>query len=824
MNDPSDSDLPEIDPVLEAAGARLRAGASPLSSAVVEAAVLRRRTRRLGLLTVAAVAVSGLLAGALVVEARSGDDPGPVRSRGSGGGSLVDGLLASLDPEPVDPTTVQLVSTVSTFPDCESLIDDLRQVGAEHVGSRGFGAFGAFGGVFSATGDAYGRDAYGGTARDLLGAAPTAAAAPDGTGGAGGAQQPVTLGTNVQVAGVDELDHVKAVGNLIYDLDGRGNLRITDADQLQVLAILDVTPGPAHDSANQVEVSELLVDGDHVVVFGADLDVSEPVAGDPSATQATTSYLTVTFVDAGDPAAPAVTDRVRVEGRLVSARLVDGEVRLVASSDMADLGFVMPTTPASVAKALEQNRRSVATSSVADWIPDWQHGGESPEPLVPCDRVHVPDTFSGVAVTSMVTFPAAAERFEPAATSILAPAATLYAGLDRVAISSEVWVDPADRGRLEFDDWQTAVHELRFTKGAPPSYEGSGIVDGSTVGQFAYGEIGKSLAVVTTEGTPWEQQPDLAVDLTVLSSDGDGHLATTAQVGDIAGGEGAVTAVRFLDGRVLVSTGDSGRTVHVIDVTDPSQPRQAGSTTVPGSVGYFHPLPEGQALVVASRSDEVGTGDRRMSRPWVQVHLLDVSDPDAPQVLATWERSWSYDAVAQDHHAFTFWPERHLAMWGVIDARSATVGQQPGPHHAVVLSADAGLAEVAAPEATQPPETPAPCPVVEVTDPDARQMIGPAGVVLRCEDAHPTSLDWPRFQCSPVDDATIQRFTREDLGDSVYFLCSPAPAPSVSRVLVVAGVPILLTDQTLETLDPTTFESVRVVPHPTSPIFSAFGF
>jgi hypothetical protein len=75
-----------------------------------------------------------------------------------------------------------------------------------------------------------------------------------------------------------------------------------------------------------------------------------------------------------------------------------------------------------------------------------------------------------------------------------------------------------------------------------------------------------------------------------------------------------------------------------------------------------------------------------------------------------------------------------------------------------------------------------------------------------------------------VDDATIQRFTREDLGDSVYFLCSPAPALSVSRVLVVAGVPILLTDQTLETLDPTTFESVRVVPHPTSPIFSAFGF
>ncbi len=33
---------------------------------------------------------------------------------------------------------------------------------------------------------------------------------------------------------------------------------------------------------------------------------------------------------------------------------------------------------------------------------------------------------------------------------------TLYAGLDKVAISSEVWVDPIDRERLKFDDWKTA--------------------------------------------------------------------------------------------------------------------------------------------------------------------------------------------------------------------------------------------------------------------------------------------------------------------------------------------------------------------------------
>jgi hypothetical protein len=795
MNDPVDpGPSSERDPVLDSAGARLRAASKGISPVAVEASVLRRRSRRLGLVAGGALAVSALLAGTLVVQASDGGDAsehvGPAAADLDDEGA---DLLASLDPEPVDPTTVRLVSTVSTFPDCDALVADLRRVGAAHVGSRGFGGFGGLS-PYSGLLEQAGRVNQ--TADESAVAAPSAT----GTGGE-------TLGTNVQVAGVDELDHVKAVGDLIFDLDGRGNLRVTDASDLRVLSTLDVTPGSDDEAERQVLVSDLLVDGDRVVVFGSEVEVSDPVDGDPSATRAATSYLTLTFVDARDPAVPSITDRVRVEGALVSARLVDGEVRLVATSHMADLGFVMPTTPSSVAKALAQNRASVAASSVADWIPDWERAGAAPEPLVPCDRVHVPDTFSGVAMTSMVTFPLGSGRFEPAGTSILAPGATLYAGLDRVAISSEVWVDPVDREQLSFEDWQTAIHEFGFAAGAPPAYQGSGIVD---------------LAVVTTEGTPWKQDPQVAVDLTVLTPDGAGRLAETAQVEDLAGGDGAVTAVRFLEGRVLVSTGAFGRTVHVIDVTDPAQPRRAGAVPMPGDIGYFHPLPDGRALVVGSRHDEVGTGDDRTTRPWVQVHLIDVQDADAPQVLATWERPWSADSVGVDHHAFTWWPERQLAMWGVQDVRWER-GREPGPHHAVVLSADGGLGEVAAPVANKPAEAPAPCPTVEVTDPDVRQMVGPGGVVLRCEDPGTEHVDWPRYSCSRVDDAVIGWYVPEDQRDAAFFHCAPAPHPSVARVLVVSARPILLTDQTLEALDPTTFASTALAYHPSTPDFGLFG-
>ena len=47
-----------------------------------------------------------------------------------------------------------------------------------------------------------------------------------------------------------------------------------------------------------------------------------------------------------------------------------------------------------------------------------------------------------------------------------------------------------------------------------------------------------------------------------------------------------------------------------------------------------------------------------------------------------------------------------------------------------------------------------------------------------------------------------------------FFLCTPAPQPAVARVLVVSGTPMLLTDQTLEALDPTTFRSTAIAYHP----------
>jgi len=788
MNDHDEFDPAGDDPVLSPAGDRLRRSIPPLSGSAVEAAVLRQRVRRMAVVAGVAVVAVAVLGTALLLRSPSDRKKQLVGKRpGTPTTGEVESLLKSLGDEPIDPRKVRLVSSVSTFDNCDGLIGDLRKVGAEHVGSQGFGALY---GRFTPVGTRMQEDS---SAPATAGRATTAASAPAAT----------TLGTNVQVSGVDELDFVKAEGKLIYDLDGKGNLRITEAESMKVLSKTAVTP-----LGKPAQVSQLLVAAGKVAVFGSETEESKPVKGDPSATKGSTEYMTVTFVDATDPAKPRTSDRIRIEGSLVSARLVEGEVRLVTTSNMADLGFVTPTTPNSVAKALEQNRRTVASSAAADWIPDWQRDGGERQPLVPCERVHVPTTFAGVAMTSMVTFPLGADRFEPAGTSILAPASTLYSGVDKVAISSEVWVDPIDRDRLKFDDWQTAIHEFSFEDKSVPTYAGSGIVDGSTIGQFAFGEVGRSLAVVTTKGTPWNQDEKAAIDLTILTPDGGGRLGTTSKITDLSNGKGAVTAVRFIDGRILVSTGFFGRQVVVIDVTDPAKPRRAGEVALGTTVGYFHPLPDRRALTVGSRADVVGSGDNERSRSWVQAQLLDVSNADAPTIVNTWEKPWTSDMVGSDHHAFTYWPERSLAMWGLQN----TQGDFGGQNGAAVLRTDGQIAEVAAPVASKPNEVPAPCPVVTISDPDVRRAIGRAGVILRCDDAKLGEIEWPRYQCYKVDGGTTSRYGIT--GGGSVFACSLAPFPTVSRVLVVSGRPILYTEQTLETLDPDTFRSTSITYHP----------
>jgi hypothetical protein len=707
---------------LASAGRALREAAPGGDGSEVIVAALRRRARRnarsaVVLGAVAAVVTVALVGSVVVRRDRSGVElAAPV--------DAATALLTGLPEEPVDPRKVELVPTVERFDSCEALIERLRRVGAEHVGSQGFGGASLGYGLD----DAANQQSLHGSATD--------ASATDTFGSTG-----PTLGTNVIVEGVDEPDRVKTVDHLVLEVVSDG-LRVIDTTVPAVVGFVELRSSGTGVSGGP---SSVLVRDRTAIVLGSETVMSSPLEGDPSGTQPAVVYLTVTQVDLSDPAAPVVEERVRVEGSLVAARLVDDEVRMVVSSSMADLPFVHPMVPNAVAPALEANRRAVATSEVGDWIPDWDHGDGTPAtPMMGCDQVVVPETFAGVQMTSMVAFDLGAP-FAPRAKGLLAPSDHITATADEVVIGAGVWVDPALlRSNVELSDWSTALHRFRFEDGAP-RYVGSGEVPGALRSDFSMAVLNDgTLGVATTAGDPWHFSETAEVGLHVLGDAGEERLEE--MVVQVLGTGSSVAGLRFLGDRLLVASGLGGRAISEVDLAAPRSPVVRGEVTLPGSGAYFHPLGGDRVLVVGDtlRPD----GDQWISGIHVTVLAL-----GAPAVVASWSQERFSSAVGGDHHQFTWWPERGVAVFGLSSMTSA----QPD----VALVAEV-RGDVLSTRSVTPKEAP----------------LGPP--------------------CRP---------DQEDRST-----CDPTGRPQVDRVLVVGGELWLHTGESLEHVEVATGESTALVP------------
>jgi hypothetical protein len=711
---------------------------------------LARSRRHSRILAVSAALAIVALVAAVAIERTSDDERAAARSGVPTSEEVGDGsareIVAALGPEPLRAVDMELVASVSRFESCESLLDHLHRVGAAHVGSAGFGANYSM----IAYGDGGQYDAAERTVNATSMANDESAQAGSSAGvGAGGE----TLGTNVIVPGVDEADTVKATESIVVELHNT-QLRVVDTAAGAVVSTLELGNPPTDEPyAISASPSSLLLDGRHAVVFGEEWVPSDPVPGDPSQSRPSHQYLTVTFVNLTDAAAPAITERVRIEGRLVSVRRVDGEVRMVATSSLADLPIVAPTNPASVAPALEQNRLAVAGSSSGDWIPDWDRGdGTDAAPLMGCGDIVVPDTFAGVQMTSLVEFDTAG-AFTPRATALLAPAEDLTATAADVVVASHVWVDPIDQGE-DFTDWQTALHRFRFGDTGAPQYLGSGAVDGSIRDDFSLAVLDDgTVGAVTADVLPWDRRADADVTVRLLSTDE--AAATLVPVGSLVPVESglAVSGLRFIGDRLLVATGLGGNVVSSIDLSNPTTPVNTGNVTLPGAGAYFQPVDDTTVLVL-------GETIRPVDEDFVgglHATVLDLAGP--PRIAGKWAQEWLSTTATQDHHAFTWWPSRSLAGFGIEHGYREGMSPPWQPSQAALLGVSLG--------------TPTPTMVTP-----RESDLGP-----RCPlrgEYDPTTCDW-------------------------------TGPPSVQRVLVVDGVPWLYTSESLERLDPQTFASTGLV-------------
>jgi uncharacterized secreted protein with C-terminal beta-propeller domain len=558
--------------------------------------------------------------------------------------------------EPADSTTsttpgAVIGSAFQTFSNCDALLDYYISEAVEIVGPYGLGGpFHWFGGPVAET------------------------MADDSGSGVGGGSGRTYTESNNQVIGVDEIDVVKTDGDRMYTVvDG----------VFRVARIGD--PGITHSgslSFGDWWPQGILLQGTTVLAVGQSWGGAVPlvdsgVANDRIAPTYSSAITRLVEIDVSDASNPRIVRTLDMDGSFISARNVDGSVRVAINSNPVGLAFVNPSGGGLQAErqATEANREIIRNSTLDNWLPysvlTAADGSTTEGRLVDCSTVMAPNTFSGIDTLSLLTFDLSSGIGSWDDAGVVASGATMYATADSTYLATQRWMDWRIMTEAEASDaatgFTTQIHKFD-TAGGTPRYVATGEVGGFLLNQFAMDEHNGDLRVASTTspGDMWFSS-DTESRVTMLRPNGD----TLQQIGlvDGLGPTERIFAVRFMGDLGYVVTFRQTDPLYVVDLSDPTAPAAVGELKIPGYSAYLHPVGDGRLLGVGQDADEEG---RVLG---TQISLFDVTNPASPQRIdqVTLEGGWSQ--AEGNHLAFTYVDGTALApyerwTWEVVDEQT----------------------------------------------------------------------------------------------------------------------------------------------------------
>ena len=487
----------------------------------------------------------------------------------------------------------------------------------------------------------------------------SAEAAPSvGTSSSGGPSSHTT--TNVQEQGVDELDFVKTDGHFVYTLNGTE------------LAIVKSWPADSAEKVGAVSIdgqpSSLFLDGDRVVVMSRLYD--QGGWGYNAGTRAT-------VIDVTDRAQPRVIRTLDMQGTMAQGRLIDGEAYFVLNSTVTvpqelwaitydgrlELPAFDPSTGETWASSIEA-RTDVLRPLVAEYVRDQDRssrlvGYVDAQPgwmprtgtVLGCDDVFTDGGQQQSGLLTVVKVDLHDPTKVPSGSAVSGSGWTVYASTDSLYVAQNGggwwgwgwgWGGAWDPG--------TELHKFDL-RGDKPEYRASGEIGGWLLNQFAMSEHEGNLRVAATDEDWWwgSGNNGAGSSVTVLRDNGEGRLVQTGRVEGIAPGE-QIYGVRFDGDRGYVVTFRQIDPLHVIDLSDPSEPTVRGELEIPGYSSYLHPMEGGYLLAVGMDGDMSG----RLSG--LKVSIFDVRNMDRPWEIQkfTVRGDWSWSEAMHDHHAFTY--------------------------------------------------------------------------------------------------------------------------------------------------------------------------
>ncbi|MEO8922982.1 MAG: beta-propeller domain-containing protein [Caldimonas sp.] len=477
--------------------------------------------------------------------------------------------------------------------------------------------------------------------------------------------------TTVQETGVDEEDLLKTDGTSVYALDtasltlgGRmqQQLRVYRRDAAGGIDPAQVLPLPVEPSGYPQPRGLLLAAPAQRAValsqsflpitdpLPCELEVPCPLAGAMIyPIFALQSNVQLQFLDLDATGNATLGKHVVIDGQLVASRLIGNVMYLVTTYSPR-----VPYEQLAAGATAQQKSAVLDQMTSADFLPTWRANTSAAEALVADTDcyVHPSNASFALQVTTITaidlgspTLARASRCFVGGTEAIYMAPTSLYLATTRfpfVILSS---------GLLQYaPQFATDIHKFAVA-GMSIDYRASGEVPGNLGWDterksYRMGEYNGDLRVLSFTGqTGWVLPEDATsaiapppspATLTVLRESASGAsldaIATlpNSQHPEPLGQAGEqVYAVRFTGARGYLVTFRSVDPLYVLDLSDPSDPRVAGSLQVTGFSDYLFPLTD--ALLFG-----VGHGvDATNHLGGVKLGLFDVSDPAQPKVLDT---------------------------------------------------------------------------------------------------------------------------------------------------------------------------------------------
>ena len=448
---------------------------------------------------------------------------------------------------------------------------------------------------------------------------------------------PSFSGTNVQVAGVDEIDFVKTDGTYAYLVSGQEVVivRAWPADAMSVVARIGLEGlDPDGGDASALQVAGIFVDGDRLAVVASTYSYGTREGGlfAPEIVYGRGSTVLGIF-DLSTIEAPALLRTHGLSGSFLTARMIPPYVYLVSNEYVTKVEevYLLP--------------------EVCD--------GDACEVLPAADIRYDPESEDASSFTNIL----AASLLEDAhgvLSVVTGYTSTLYMSPAALYLTFAKWEDVGILAESSLPQTWTSIHQV-LVDGVSIDPAASGDVPGTLLNQFSLDEYAGHLRVATTSWTETGSESNVYVL--------DGSLQTVGRLEGLAPGEHIYSA-RFLGDRAYLVTFEKIDPFFAIDLSDPAAPRVLGSLKIPGYSDYLHPFDEDHVLGIGK--DAIPDEDWNFS--WYQglkLSLFNVTDVEQPTELDRVEigdRGTESEAL-HEHKAFLFLRERGLIVLPVSLAR-----------------------------------------------------------------------------------------------------------------------------------------------------------